>query len=158
VSFEECEMDFDEAVKLFSRTIFWNYGKPWPGDENKEPEFPLAVSVATPDDRDEPRTASLFFEAGEITLPVATMHPIRLHQDAENGVTDADVEFIEKLPVIIPTLLKEVDRLKAEVKKQLDHRAISDQVLQRVADACGYRGAWMHDLPDAVTAAVKSKV
>lgn len=123
MTFEECEMDFDEAVKLFSRTVFWNYGLPWPG-----------------------------------TLPVATMHPIRLHQDAENGVTDADVEFIEKLPVIIPTLLKEVDRLKAEVKKQLDHRAISDQVLQRVADACGYRGAWMHDLPDAVTAAVKSKV
>jgi hypothetical protein len=46
---------------------------------------------------------------------VATMHPIRHHQDAESGITDYDVEFVQKLPIAIPALLSEIDRLRATI-------------------------------------------
>jgi hypothetical protein len=104
----------DEIARAFSQTIFWNYGLPFPGDDRCEPEPELAISYRPSEDPDERDTALLSFGSGECDIAVAEMRLIKAHEDAENGVTTADVEFIAKLPVYLPILLSAARRYERD--------------------------------------------
>ena len=105
-------MSIEQIAKDFSKTIFWNYGIDWPGDENKEQEEALAVTEreGPADEGYDERFIS--FASGEISVTVAEMKVAKPSSDAECWPTDPDAHFIAKLPVYIPAMLAEIDRLR----------------------------------------------
>lgn len=128
---DERTMTVDEVIKLFGQTVFWNYLEDWPGDAQKESEYPLEVidREITDEEFGERRLeTTLRFVSGELSVRVATMYPVAIGEesDPENGgVTHCDVEFVQKLPLIIPALLSEIDRLRAQLKTAIeaDHKS-----------------------------------
>jgi hypothetical protein len=117
----------EQIKQLFSETIFWNYLVAWPGDDMKEPEGELSLFEREPDE-DGDRCVTLRFEPGEIAVHVATMHPARKDQDSEGRTNDYDVDFLQKLPVIMPVLLAEIDRLHRQSQILTAERLVLGQL------------------------------
>lgn len=111
---DETKPTVDEILKKFQDTIFWN----WSGDldDSDKPideEYPLdRRDHVEGEGEDAYPVTTLKFVSGECEIHVADLRPCPKDRDLESHIGEADVEFLQNLPVYLPTLCREILRLR----------------------------------------------